>query len=529
MPKFPGIRGFFLDEVPLLRQSSRGVRGVSIPDCGLKKTGLKKDEGAYINKKFIRKDPPNLPEVSEPSVVRHFTRLSSWNMCVDSVFYPLGSCTMKYNPKINEKIAGLENIKNIHPETPSFLIQPLLKIIHDFNCILCELTGLAEFSFAPQAGAAGEFAGLKIIKKYFDMKGKNRKKILVPDSSHGTNPASSVLAGFTPVEIKTGNAGTLAAEALEKYISKDVAGIMITNPNTFGIFEKDIRKISDIMHKNGSFVYMDGANFNAFLGNARVSDMGIDIIQLNLHKTFSTPHGGGGPGSGAIGVVESLKEYLPVPYVKAVIKSGANVKSGVVDDGHIQQDIKGAIKAKGLKSGSGLFYVTAADKKYTIGRMAPFLCSFAVLVRAYAYLLSLGKNNIGSVSEIAVLNANYVKKKLAKILQGSDPFEEGLCMHECVFNDKAIEESGVSTLELAKLLIDYGFHPPTVYFPKNIHGAIMIEPTETESIRTIDSFIKAVEEIKFKVKKSRAVKSPQKTKIGRVNEVLANKKPVFKY
>ena len=504
MPKFPGIKGMFLDEEPLIIQGSKGLSGISMPDCGLKKSDLKKSENAYINEKYIRKKPIRLPEVSEPTTVRHFTRLSSWNMCVDTVFYPLGSCTMKYNPKINEKIASLENIKNLHPLTPAGLVQPVLKIAYDFNKILCELTGLAEFSFAPQAGAAGEFAGLKIIKKYFDLKGENRKTILVPDSSHGTNPASSVLAGFMPVEIKTGKAGTLDADELEKYISKDVAAIMITNPNTFGVFEKDIKKISDIMHKNGSFVYMDGANFNAFLGNVMVSDMGIDIIQLNLHKTFSTPHGGGGPGSGAIGVVEILKEYLPIPYVKFHIKKNVNNKSE-------------------------LFYELAEDKKYTIGRMTPFLCSFAIVVRAYAYLLSLGRENIASVSEIAILNANYVKKKLGKILSGSDPFEEGLCMHECVFNDKAIEENGISTLELAKILIDYGFHPPTVYFPKNIHGAIMIEPTETESIKTLDNFIKAVKEIKSKAKKSEALKSPKKTKVGRVNEVMANKQPVFKY
>ncbi len=506
MPKFPGIKGIFLDEDPLIEQGSKGLRGIGIPDCGLKKSDLKKDESEYIDAKYIRKSPPELPEVSEPTVVRHFTRLSSWNMCVDTVFYPLGSCTMKYNPKINEKIAALENIKNLHPLTPARLIQPALKIIDDFNNILCALTGLAEFGFAPQAGAAGEFAGLKIIKKYFDLKGENRKTILVPDSSHGTNPASSVLAGFVPVEIKTGKAGTLDAEELEKFISKDVAGIMITNPNTFGVFEKDIKKIAEIMHKNGSFVYMDGANFNAFLGSARVSDMGIDLIQLNLHKTFSTPHGGGGPGSGALGVVESLREFLPVPYVK-------KVGGGVSADKNLKRPV----------------YELSEDKKNSIGRMTPFLCNFAVVLRAYAYLLSLGRENIGSVSEIAVLNANYVKKKLGKILSGSDPFEEGLCMHECVFSDKAIEESGVSTIELAKLLIDYGFHPPTVYFPKNIHGAIMIEPTETESVRTLDNFIKAVKEIKFKTKKSKAVKSPQKTKVGRVNEVLANKQPIFKY
>jgi glycine dehydrogenase subunit 2 len=515
MAKFPGIKGIFFDEDPLTEQSSKGVNGIGIPDCGLKKSDLRKDESAYIDSKYIRKNAPGLPEVSEPTVVRHFTRLSGWNMCVDTVFYPLGSCTMKYNPKINEKIASLENIKNIHPLTPANLIQPVLKIVYDFNNILCGLTGLAEFSFAPQAGAAGEFAGLKVIKKYFELKGENRKTILVPDSSHGTNPASSVLAGFTPVEIKTGKAGTLDAEELKKFISKDVAAIMITNPNTFGVFEKDIKKIAEIMHKNGSFVYMDGANFNAFIGNVKVSDMGIDLIQLNLHKTFSTPHGGGGPGSGAIGVVESLRELLPIPYVK---KTAADTNNGKKTSNYDKNS-----------DAVNQVYELSEDRKNSIGKMTPFLCNFAVLIRAYAYLLSLGRDNVGSVSEIAVLNANYVKKKLGKILSGSDPFEEGLCMHECVFSDKAIEESGISTIELAKLLIDYGFHPPTVYFPKNIHGAIMIEPTETESMRTLDNFIKAVKEIKLKTKKSKAAKSPQKTKVGRVNEVLANKQPVFKY
>jgi glycine dehydrogenase subunit 2 len=515
MAKFPGIKGIFFDEDPLTEQSSKGVNGIGIPDCGLKKSDLRKDESAYIDSKYIRKNAPGLPEVSEPTVVRHFTRLSGWNMCVDTVFYPLGSCTMKYNPKINEKIASLENIKNIHPLTPANLIQPVLKIVYDFNNILCGLTGLAEFSFAPQAGAAGEFAGLKVIKKYFELKGENRKTILVPDSSHGTNPASSVLAGFTPVEIKTGKAGTLDAEELKKFISKDVAAIMITNPNTFGVFEKDIKKIAEIMHKNGSFVYMDGANFNAFIGNVKVSDMGIDLIQLNLHKTFSTPHGGGGPGSGALGVVESLRELLPIPYVK---KTAADTNNGKKTSNYDKNS-----------DAVNQVYELSEDRKNSIGKMTPFLCNFAVLIRAYAYLLSLGRDNVGSVSEIAVLNANYVKKKLGKILSGSDPFEEGLCMHECVFSDKAIEESGISTIELAKLLIDYGFHPPTVYFPKNIHGAIMIEPTETESMRTLDNFIKAVKEIKLKTKKSKAAKSPQKTKVGRVNEVLANKQPVFKY
>lgn len=495
MVNFPGIAGFFLDEALLIKQGSKDVCGMQIPDCGLEDYELKKTPSDYINKKFLRKNPPRLPEVSEPTVVRHFVRLSGWNMSVDSTFYPLGSCTMKYNPKVNELIASLDNIKGLHPSMPARFVRPALKIIDQFNLILCELTGLDEFSFAPQAGAAGEFAGLKIIKKYFNIKGEKRDIILIPDSAHGTNPASSALAGFTPLEIKTGTNGYIEMEDVKKHLTKNVAAIMITNPNTLGLFESDIKKISEMMHKNGSLVYMDGANFNAFIGNIKVSEMGIDLMHLNLHKTFSTPHGGGGPGSAAVGVKKILSDYLPVPYVSFI--------NGIYD--------------------------ISEDKKHTIGRIAPFLCNFGVIIKAYAYLLSLGRDNIASVSEIAILNANYIKNRLTGIFDGADPFDNGLCMHECVFTDDALESEGISTLEFAKLLIDYGFHPPTVYFPKNIHGAIMIEPTETESIETMDSFLKAVEEIRFKVKKSVALKSPRKTKVKRVNELLANKHPVFKY
>ncbi len=495
MMKFPGINGMFINEGLLIKQGSKGLSGISVPSCGLKERDINKKARELINEKYIRKKDPCLPEVSEPDVVRHFTRLSSWNMCVDLNFYPLGSCTMKYNPRINEIVSSMGNIRSLHPLTPGRLVQPVLKIIYNFELMLKELTGLDAFVFSPQAGAAGEFTGLKIVKKYFESKGEDRHIILMPDSAHGTNPASSSLAGFIPVEIKTGPKGYIEAKEVQKYITPDVAGIMITNPNTSGLFEKDIAAICEAMHKNGSVVYMDGANFNAFIGSIRVKDLGIDLIQLNLHKTFSTPHGGGGPGGGAVGVVDYLRDFLPVPYV---VFDGQNY---------------------------GLFQ----GGKNAIGRISPFLCNFGVLIKAYAYLLSLGSSNIPSVSEIAILNANYVKKRMKGIFKGADLFEEELCMHECVFTDKAIEENKISTLELAKLLIDYGFHPPTVYFPKNIHGAIMIEPTETESIRTLDNFIRAIEKIRFKAKKSSALKSPKKTKVKRVNEVLANKNPVYRY
>ena len=375
-----------------------------------------------------------------------------------------------------------------------------------------------EFTFNPQAGAAGEFTGMKIIKKYFEVKNEKRNIVLIPDSSHGTNPASSYIAGFTPVEIKTFFAdkpadiknkskGYIDINELKKYINKDVAAIMITNPNTFGLFEKNIREAAELMHKNGSLVYMDGANFNAFIGNCRVSDFGVDILHLNLHKTFSTPHGGGGPGSGPVGVKDFLKEFLPVPYISAD-RQAANKKQAANDE-------------------QGYYYELKNKREYSIGRISSFYGNFAVILRAYSYLLSLGRQNISKISEIAILNANYMKKKLKDTFIESDPFPEELCMHECVLNDNVFQSEGISTLDFAKSIIDYGFHPPTIYFPKNIHGAIMIEPTETESIKTMDNFIDAMKEIKKKGNKYSS-KSPKNTKTGRVNEVLANKNPIFK-
>jgi glycine dehydrogenase subunit 2 len=494
MKNFPGASGLVFDEDLLINQSSKGICGISIPDAGLDSKEFKKKAKDYIGEKFIRKDDLNLPEVSEPTVVRHFTRLSSWNISLDSSFYPLGSCTMKYNPKINELIASFDNIKNLHPLTQAKLIQPILKILYDFNKILCELTGFYEFTLSPQAGAAGEFTGMKIIRKYFNQKNEKRNIVLIPDSAHGTNPASSRISGFTPVEIKTSEKGYIEEGELKSHLSSDVAALMITNPNTFGIFEKNIKELSEILHKNGSILYMDGANFNAFIGNCKISEMGVDILQLNLHKTFSTPHGGGGPGSGPVGVREFLSQFLPVPYVK-------------------------------MENG---FYNMEEDKKHTIGRVASFYGNFSVILKAYAYILSIGKQNIPRISELAILNANYIKKRLRSVYKDSDPFLDNLCMHECVLSDKTLQSNGLSTLDLAKLLIDYGFHPPTVYFPKNIHGAIMIEPTETESIKTMDKFISAMKQIKNVSKKS-AAGSPKKTKTRRVNEVIANKNPIFKY
>ncbi|MHB1679792.1 MAG: aminotransferase class V-fold PLP-dependent enzyme [bacterium] len=582
MKKFPGSKGLIFNEDLLINQSSKGLYGISIPQNNFSLSQAKKTAKDYIDPKFLRneeKSPLLLPEVSEPTAVRHFTRLSSWNICVDTAFYPLGSCTMKYNPKINETIASLNNIKNLHPLMPAGYIQPILKIMYEFNRLLCGLTGLDEFTFTPQAGAAGEFTGMKIIKKYFEVKNEKRNIVLIPDSSHGTNPASSHIAGFIPVEIKTfsnynldnhlDNKGNLNADKkkgykgyidiseLKKYINKDVAAIMITNPNTFGLFEKNIREVADLMHKNGSLVYMDGANFNAFIGNCKVSDFGVDILHLNLHKTFSTPHGGGGPGSGPVGVKYFLKEFLPVPYIavdRQKVENKAkfqnkNKEDGCIKDGNknkydkykYNNNINSNSNGKNLinnknygedkidyeKDDYCYYYDLKNEREHSIGRISSFYGNFGVILRAYAYLLSLGKQNISKISEIAVLNANYIKKKLKDVFIESDPFPEDLCMHECVLNDNVFQSEGISTLDFAKSIIDYGFHPPTVYFPKNIHGAIMIEPTETESMQTMDNFISAMKEIKKKGRKY-ALKSPKKTKIGRINEVLANKNPVFK-
>ncbi len=521
MKKFPGSKGLVFNEDLLINQSSKGLSGISMPSNNLSGAHIGKTAKDYIDAKFLRNEkssPLLLPEVSESTAVRHFTRLSSWNICVDTAFYPLGSCTMKYNPKINETIASLSNIKNLHPLLPSGYIQPILKIIYEFNSLLCGLTGLDEFTFNPQAGAAGEFTGMKIIKKYFEVKNEKRSIVLIPDGSHGTNPASSYIAGFTPVEIKTFFAdkhadinnkskGYIDINELKKYINKDVAAIMITNPNTFGLFEKNIREVAELIHKNGSLLYMDGANFNAFIGNCRVSDFGVDILHLNLHKTFSTPHGGGGPGSGPVGVKDFLKEFLPVPYISAN-RQPINNKQAANDE-------------------QSYYYELKNEREYSIGRISSFYGNFAVILRAYSYLLSLGRQNISKISELAILNANYMKKKLKDTFIESDPFPEELCMHECVLNDNVFQSEGISTLDFAKSIIDYGFHPPTIYFPKNIHGAIMIEPTETESIKTMDNFIDAMKEIKKKGNKYSS-KSPKNTKTGRVNEVLANKNPIFK-
>ncbi|MDD3170931.1 MAG: aminomethyl-transferring glycine dehydrogenase subunit GcvPB [Bacilli bacterium] len=449
-------------------------------------------EGFKIADDLRRKTPLDMPEVTELDVVRHYTKLSLKNYGVDQGFYPLGSCTMKYNPKIDEEIASLSGFMNIHPLQSVDTLQGALKIYYETSLLLKELTGMEEFSFNPFAGAHGELVGLMIMKQYHINRGDfKRTKVIVPNSAHGTNPASSSVCGFEVIEVESTDKGTVDIEKLRAVVDDTVAGIMLTNPNTVGIFEKDILEIAKIMHDNGSLLYYDGANLNAVLGTVRPADMGFDIMHINLHKTFSTPHGGGGPGSGPVGVKKELVDLLPNPRV---------VKN---------------------KEGYDFLY---SDK--SIGSISGFYGNFLVVVRAYCYILSLGKENIANVSKLAVLNANYIKESL------KDCYKlpiTGLCKHEVVFD--GLIEGDASTLEVAKRLLDYGYHPPTIYFPLLFHQSIMIEPTENESRETIDDFIKVMKKIAVEAKETPELlhNAPHNTIVKRLDEVKAARFPIVKY
>jgi glycine dehydrogenase subunit 2 len=442
----------------------------------------------------LRKDIDGFPEVSEPEVTRHFTRLSQKNYCVDLGLYPLGSCTMKYNPKINEKLAALPQFAASHPQAPEDLIQGNLEVLKRVEGFLSEIAGMDAFTLQPAAGAHGELTGMMIIRAALEDRGDPRKYVLIPDSAHGTNPSSAHICGYTVREIKSNEDGMIDLESLEKEMTDDVAALMVTNPNTLGIFESDICRIAEIVHARGGLVYMDGANMNALTGIVRPGDMGIDVIHINLHKTFSTPHGGGGPGSGPVGVKKALDAYLPVPI----------------------------IEEKG-----GRFSLNA-DRPKSIGRVRSFYGNFSVIVRALCYILSLGPKGIREVAEYAVLNANYIKKGLEKDYHLK---YAATSMHECVFSDKFQKEFGVTNLDIAKRLIDYGLHPPTMSFPLIVHGALMIEPTETESRRDLDLFIEAMKAIAREAKGDVEIlkSAPHVTYVRRLDEVAAAKTPVLRW
>lgn len=442
-----------------------------------------------------RSEEANLPEVSELDVVRHYTNLSNMNFGVDTGFYPLGSCTMKYNPKINEEMAAMSGFKTLHPLQPDCTVQGALELYYNLNRSLSAITGMAEFTLNPFAGAQGELTGLMVIRQYHMQRGDlKRTKIIVPDSAHGTNPASAAVCGLEVVEVKSTPQGTIDIESLRPLLDDTIAGIMMTNPNTLGLFETEILEIAKLVHECGGLLYYDGANFNPLLGKVRPGDMGFDVLHLNLHKTFSTPHGGGGPGSGPVGVAAHLAEYLPNPRV--------------------------------TRSEDGMFHVTRND--VACGQVSGFMGNFGVLIRAYTYILSLGKQHIRLAGPLATLNANYIKESLKDCYKL--PIDT-LCKHEFVFDGLLDKSTGITTLDVAKRLLDYGFHAPTIYFPLLFHQAIMIEPTETESKETLDGFIEIMRTIaKEAIEDPESLHTaPHTTPVRRLDETTAAKNPILNY
>ena len=445
---------------------------------------------------LLREQEPQLPQVSELDVVRHYTNLSQMNFGVDSGFYPLGSCTMKYNPKINEEIASMPAFAGVHPLQPSYTVQGVLRIYKELANALSAITGMAEFTLNPFAGAHGELTGLMIIRQYHMSRGDlKRTRIIVPDSAHGTNPASAAVCGLEIVQVKSKANGLVDVEDLKPLLDDTIAGIMMTNPNTLGLFEKDIKEIAALVHECGGLLYYDGANMNPLMGVVRPGDMGFDVLHLNLHKTFSTPHGGGGPGAGPVGVAEHLVPFLPVPRV--------------------------------VEDEEGTLYVEDEGEQ-ACGRISGFMGNFGVLLRAYTYILMLGKQNVRMVGPLAVLGANYIKESLKDCY--NLPIDS-VCKHEFVFDGLLDQSTGVTTLDIAKRLLDYGFHAPTIYFPLLFHQSIMIEPTETESKETLDGFIEIMRHIAAEAASDpESLKTaPHTTPVRRLDETTAARQPVLRY
>ena len=469
-----------------------------------------------------RASAPALPEVSELDVVRHYTNLSQMNFGVDSGFYPLGSCTMKYNPKINEEIASLPAFAGLHPLQPASTVQGVLRLYKDLAHALSAITGMAEFTLNPFAGAHGELTGLMVIRQYHMSRGDlKRTRIIVPDSAHGTNPASAAVCGLEIVQVKSNAQGLVDVEDLKPLLDDTIAGIMMTNPNTLGLFEKEIKEIAVLVHECGGLLYYDGANMNPLMGVVRPGDMGFDVLHLNLHKTFSTPHGGGGPGAGPVGVAAHLVSHLPVPKVMEA------------EDGTLYV-ADGTCRCVSSPEGAGVFGQPCGCAPectcgcQSCGQISGFMGNFGVLLRAYTYILMLGKQNIRMVGPLAVLGANYIKESL------KDCYKlpiDSVCKHEFVFDGLADQSTGVATLDIAKRLLDYGFHAPTIYFPLLFHQAIMIEPTETESKETLDGFIEIMKHIAAEaLSDPDSLKTaPHTTPVRRLDETTAARQPVLRY
>jgi glycine dehydrogenase subunit 2 len=475
---------------PLLFEVSRpGRRGADLPPLDVPAQGKH-----HLDKRFTRDDIEGFPELSEVDVVRHYTRLSRLNYAIDLGLYPLGSCTMKYNPKINEKVARLPGFADLHPQTPEESSQGALRLMHHLERALAAICGMDRFTLQPAAGAQGEQVGILMVRAYHQERGNPRQVVLIPDSAHGTNPASAHLAGYRVEQIPSNARGCVDVEALRKRVADDVAVLMLTNPNTLGVFEAEIEAVARVLHDKGALLYMDGANLNAFVGQARPGDMGVDVHHLNLHKTFSTPHGGGGPGAGPVGVKKVLEPYLPAPVVE---REGERLRLN-------------------------------HDRPKSIGRIRSFHGNFGMFVRAWAFILAHGPDGLKRMSETAVLNANYLRAKLQKTWHL--PYKEP-SLHEVVFSDRNLEATGVRTLDVAKRLMDYGFHPPTIYFPLIVKGALMIEPTETESREELDLFVDALLAIDAEARRDPDLvrNAPHTTPIRRLDETTAARSPVLRW
>jgi glycine dehydrogenase subunit 2 len=486
----PGKRGMIFAEPTLFERGAPGREGYSLPEPEVPLQTPEEDLESHL----LRTDTPLLPEVSELDVIRHFTRLSQWNYSIDTGFYPLGSCTMKYNPRVNEEVARMSGWAKLHPAQPEDTLQGAMELMFLLQKYLSQISGMDAATLQPAAGAQGEFTGLLMIRAYLADQGNPRRKVLVPDSAHGTNPATCAACGYEVVTLKSGKNGILTPETVAEAMDEEVAALMITNPNTLGLFETHMAELARLVHDKGGLVYCDGANQNALVGKARVGDMGVDVLHFNLHKTFTTPHGGGGPGAGPVAVKKILAPYLPVPVVAR-------------NENAFRLDF---------------------DRPKSIGKVKSFYGNFGMFVRAYTYIREMGPEGLKQVAERAVLNANYLKKSLEEVFHLPYP---QTCMHECVFTDKKQNEFGVKTIHIAKRLMDYGYHPPTIYFPLVVSGALMVEPTETESLQTLDRFVWSMREIARECEETPDIvqEAPHVPKVRRLDEVKAAKEPKFTF
>ncbi|MEK3797738.1 aminomethyl-transferring glycine dehydrogenase subunit GcvPB [Peribacillus sp. FSL H8-0477] len=479
------------DQALIFEISTPGRIGYSLPEIEIEEIALSE----LLPDDYIREEAAELPEVSELDIMRHYTALSKRNHGVDSGFYPLGSCTMKYNPKINENVARINGFAHIHPYQDENTVQGALGLMYDLQEHLIEITGMDQVTLQPAAGAHGEWTGLMMIRAYHESNGDmQRTKVIVPDSAHGTNPASATVAGFETVTVKSNEHGLVDIDDLKRVVGEDTAALMLTNPNTLGLFEENILEMAEVIHQAGGKLYYDGANLNAVLSKARPGDMGFDVVHLNLHKTFTGPHGGGGPGSGPVGVKNELIRFLPKPIVSE--KEGR--------------------------------YFLDYDRPESIGRVKPYYGNFGINVRAYTYIRSMGPDGLKAVTENAVINANYMMRRLSAYYDL--PYDRH-CKHEFVLSGRRQKKLGVRTLDIAKRLLDFGYHPPTIYFPLNVEEAMMIEPTETESKETLDAFIDAMIQIAKEAEDNPEIvqEAPHTTVIKRLDETLAARKPVLRF